>query len=52
MSILASKLGAEKIDAIDNNPSCIENSKENIQINKCGNINLIFDDKIDKKNPL
>ena len=43
------KLGAEKIDAIDNNPACIESSKENIQINECDNINLIFDDKIDQK---
>ena len=50
LAILASKLGAEKIDAIDNNPLCIESSKENIQINECDNINLIFDDKIDQKN--
>ena len=30
LAILASKLGADKIDAIDNNPACIESSKENI----------------------
>ena len=30
----------EKIDAIDNDPLCIESSKENIQINECDNINL------------
>ena len=52
LAILASKLGAEKIDAIDNNPACIENSKENIKINECDNINLIFDDKIDQKKSL
>ena len=49
LSILASKLGAKKIDAIDNNKLCIENSKQNLLINNCGNINLIFDDKIVKK---
>ena len=48
LSILASKIGAKKIDAIDNNPICLENSEENILVNNCCNINLIFDDKIDK----
>ena len=43
LSILASKLGAKKIDAIDNNPLCLENSKENILVNNCCNINLILD---------
>ena len=52
LSILASKLGAKKIDAIDNNPLCLENSKENILVNNCCNINLILDDKIDKKKSL
>ena len=49
LAILASKLGAKKIDAIDNNLLCIENAKENILINKCKNINLFLDEKIDGK---
>ena len=51
LSILASKLSAKKIDAIDNNPLCIESSKNNILINNCDNINLVYDDKIDQKTP-
>ena len=49
LAILASKLGAKKIDAIDNNMLCIENTEENITINQCRNINLFLDEKIDCK---
>ena len=30
LAIMASKMGAERVDAIDNDPWCVENSKENI----------------------
>jgi ribosomal protein L11 methyltransferase len=41
LAILAEKLGASKVVAIDNNDWSIENAKENIQINHCKNIFLI-----------
>lgn len=38
LAILAEKLGAEKILAIDNDDWCIENATENIEINGCSKI--------------
>jgi ribosomal protein L11 methyltransferase len=38
LAILAEKLGAEKILAIDNDDWCIENATENIEINGCTKI--------------
>lgn len=35
LAILAEKLGATEIMAIDNDPWCIENTEENIQVNQC-----------------
>jgi ribosomal protein L11 methyltransferase len=35
LAILAEKLGAEKVLAIDNDDWCIENANENIEINRC-----------------
>lgn len=40
LSILCSKLKAKKIEALDNDSWCIENSKENSLKNKCLNINF------------
>ena len=40
LAILAEKLGAAKIVAIDNDDWSIENSKENIERNNCQNIHL------------
>lgn len=40
LAILAEKMGAVSIDAIDYDEWSIENSKENAAINKCENINL------------
>jgi ribosomal protein L11 methyltransferase len=41
LAILAEKLGANKIDAIDYDDWCIKNGHENIEANKCTHINLI-----------
>lgn len=41
LAILAEKMGAAAIDAIDYDEWCIENSKENIKANDCSKINLI-----------
>ena len=38
LAILASMKGAAAVDAIDNDPWCIENAKENAQKNECLNI--------------
>lgn len=35
LAILASKLGAKKVIAIDNNPWAIENTIENVKLNQC-----------------
>lgn len=40
LAILAEKRGATKIDAIDIDAWCVENSIENIERNQCNNINV------------
>ncbi len=40
LAILAERLGAYKILAVDNDDWCIENASENILINKCNNIDI------------
>ncbi len=51
LAILAEKLGAESILAIDNDDWCIENAAENIQINQCRQIEIVKADnaKIDSR---
>lgn len=46
LAILAEKMGAACVDAIDYDEWSIENSKENAAINKCSKINLIKADTI------
>ncbi|MFN0082664.1 MAG: 50S ribosomal protein L11 methyltransferase [Ferruginibacter sp.] len=41
LAILAEKMGAEKILAIDNDEWSITNAKENIEVNKCTGINIL-----------
>jgi ribosomal protein L11 methyltransferase len=40
LAILAEKLGASRVHAIDNDPWCIENARENIALNECQSITL------------
>ncbi len=40
LSIAASKMGAESVTAIDNDPNCVLNSIENIETNKTKNIHV------------
>ncbi len=40
LAILASKLGASRVSAVDNDDWCIENASENIRINICNNIDI------------
>ncbi|MBO9635082.1 MAG: 50S ribosomal protein L11 methyltransferase [Chitinophagaceae bacterium] len=47
LAILAEKLGAERILAIDNDDWSIENAKENIQVNGCTRIGLSKADKLE-----
>ena len=44
LAILASKMGARRVMAIDNDPQAIRNAEENIQLNACSNIELIMGD--------
>ncbi len=46
LAILAEKMGAVEVLAIDNDEWSIENSKENITQNNCTAINIILDDSI------
>ncbi len=46
LAILAAKMGANKIKAIDNDDWSIENSKENIKANDCSKINIEKADSI------
>ncbi len=41
LAILAKKTGAESTTAIDNDLWCVENSKENCEINNCSDIKII-----------
>lgn len=40
LAIITEKMGAKKVDAIDNDPWCYTNSLENIQHNNCSRINV------------
>ncbi|SRR6056297_548649 len=44
LAILAEKMGASNIIAIDNDPSAIENSIENAKLNSCNNIDIRLGD--------
>jgi ribosomal protein L11 methyltransferase len=46
LAILAEKMGAGDVWAIDNDPWCIENSNENIHRNDCNRIRVILSDKV------
>jgi ribosomal protein L11 methyltransferase len=46
LAILAEKLGAKEILAIDNDEWSINNAKENIETNKCSKIRLLEEDQI------
>jgi ribosomal protein L11 methyltransferase len=50
LAILASKLGALVIDAVDNDEWAYENSKENVIINSTKNVNLTYGDISSIKN--
>jgi ribosomal protein L11 methyltransferase len=45
LAILAAKLGAKRVVAVDNDDWCIENASENISINGCNSIDI---QKVDK----
>jgi ribosomal protein L11 methyltransferase len=45
LAILAEKLGATNVIAIDNDERCIENAAENITQNNCTKIQLVLCDK-------
>ena len=51
LAILANKLGAHVVTAIDNDEWSIENAKENIENNDCKNISLIQNDSISGLGP-
>jgi ribosomal protein L11 methyltransferase len=40
LAILAEKLGAKAVDAFDHDPWCIENTRENITLNHCRNVQV------------
>jgi ribosomal protein L11 methyltransferase len=45
LAILAKKMGAVTVDAIDNDPVCIENARENVNNNNC-DISLLLKDNL------
>jgi len=47
LAILAEKLGAKTVFAVDNDHWCIENAGENIQRNNCSSIALELKDKVE-----
>lgn len=49
LAILAEKLGAAKVVGVDNDPWCIENAEENVQVNGCTNIQIELADTIANK---
>jgi ribosomal protein L11 methyltransferase len=46
LAILAAKLGASKLLAVDNDPQCIINTLENVSLNNCQHIEVCLNDKI------
>ena len=50
LGILACKRGASKVFAIDNDPWCVENTKENMKLNTCQNISVHLNSSIDSYN--
>ena len=46
LAILAAKRGAKSILAVDNDPWCVENTKENIELNRCQYISAELDDSV------
>lgn len=46
LAILAEKMGAKKVVAVDFDPRCIENSRENLEHNACTRIWLVEADKV------
>ncbi len=46
LAILAEKLGASSIIALDNDDNCIENARENIDLNHCTKISLLKAEKV------
>lgn len=46
LAILAEKRGAKSILAVDNDPWCVENTKENIELNRCQYISAELDDSV------
>ncbi len=46
LGILAAKLGAAGVTAVDNDPQCIENTLENISLNNCQDMQVFLNDKI------
>lgn len=46
LAILAEKLGAALVVGVDNDPWCIENAEENVQVNNCKNIHIALSDTI------
>lgn len=46
LAILAAKLGADKLTAVDNDPVCVENTQENIELNGCPQTEAFLNDKI------
>ena len=50
LAILAEKMGAKTVDAIDYDDWCIENGRENTAANHCTNIHIIKADNLDGTN--
>lgn len=50
LAIAASKKGAYRVKAIDNDVWCVENSQENAVLNKCQNIDVTLGSQLDKEN--
>ncbi len=46
LGILSSKMGAKKVAAIDYDPICIENTKENMQLNNIVNMQVFLGDSM------
>lgn len=46
LAILAAKLGASKLLAVDNDPQCIINTLENVSLNNCQYIEVCLNEKI------
>jgi len=51
LAIAAEKLGASRVEAIDNDPSAVRTAKANVRVNHCGKVRVVRGSSLDFRAP-